>query len=79
MSHTLTEPVLDLGPFFMPSTCRQCPASGLGPMCDSTEDPHTITWRRGAKHVSCDYTCRVCGCEWADTWPTWGFFGPEPI
>ncbi len=77
MPATLHEPTGDLGPFFMPSTCRQCPASGCGPKYDSIEDPHTITWRRGAKQLLCDYTCQVCGCTWRDTWPLWGLFGPE--
>ncbi|NKY50172.1 hypothetical protein [Nocardia vermiculata] len=69
-------PDIDLA-FFLPSTCRQCPASGCGPQHDHTEDPQAITWRRGAKHVTCEYECRVCGCTWTDTWPTWGFFGAE--
>jgi hypothetical protein len=81
MALTLTDlypPTRELPPFGLPSTCRRCPASGLGPTYDTTEDPHTITWRRGSTTVTCEYECRVCGCEWSDTWPVWGLLGPEP-
>ncbi len=77
MPSTYAPPSTDLGPFFLPSTCRQCPASGCGPAFDTTEDPHTLTWPGGNHPVTCEYTCRVCGCSWTDTWPVWGLLGTE--
>ncbi|MGW5920786.1 hypothetical protein ACWFPY_17515 [Nocardia fluminea] len=73
---TRTAPPLDLG-FFLPSTCRQCPASGCGPVYDAVEDPHTVRWPGGSRPLTCEYQCGVCGCTWTDTWPPVFLFGPD--
>ncbi|WP_280509082.1 hypothetical protein [Nocardia cyriacigeorgica] len=68
-----------LGGYFLPSRCPRCPASGYGPACDPYEDPHTLTWRRGAKRVTCEYECRSCGHTWTERWrPVW-LFGVETL
>ncbi len=79
MPATFTAPPLEPFPldFGMHSTCRQCPVSGCGPLYDVTADPHTITWRPGAKRVTCAYECFVCGCTWTERWPLIFFIGLE--